>query len=57
MMGGAGVCCDLESVDLEPMRRALVLLPLSFRKSLLIQLRMSSRQVMREVGKDGGGGL
>jgi len=32
------------------MSRASVLLPFSFRKFLLIQLRMSSRQVMREVG-------
>ena len=30
------------------MSRALVLLPLSLKKFLLIQLRMSSRQVMRE---------
>ena len=37
-------------MDLEPMSRASVLLPFSFRKFLLIQLRMSSRQVMREVG-------
>ena len=50
MMGGAGVCCDLMRVDLEPMSRASVLLPLSFGKFLLIQLRMSSMQVMREVG-------
>ena len=45
VMGAAGVCCDLE-----PMSRASVLLPFSFRKFLLIQLRMSLRQVMREVG-------
>ena len=30
--------------------KASVLLPFSFRKFLLIQLRMSSRQVMREAG-------
>ena len=50
MMGGAEVCCDLVMMDLEPMSRASGLLPFSFRKFLLIQLRMSSRQVMREVG-------
>ena len=50
MMGGAGVSWNLVRVDLEPISRALVLLPFSFRKFLLIQLRMSSRQVMREVG-------
>ena len=33
MMGGAGVCCDLVRVDLEPMSRASVLLPFSFKKS------------------------
>ena len=32
-MGGAGVCCDLVRVDLEPMSRASVLLPFSFNKS------------------------
>lgn len=37
-------------VDLEPMSRASVLLPFSFRKFLVIQLWMSPRQVMREVG-------
>ena len=31
--------------------QGLVLLPFSFKKFLLIQLRMSSRQVMREVGR------
>ena len=50
MMGGAGMCCDLVMIDLEPMSKASVILPFSFRKFLLIQLRMSSRQVMREVG-------
>ena len=50
MMGGAGVCWDLAMMDFEPMSRASVLLPFSFRKFLLIQLRRSSRQVMREVG-------
>ena len=50
MMFGAGVFCDLVRVDLEPMSRASVLLLLSFRKFLLIQLLMSSRQVVREVG-------
>ena len=50
MMGGAGLCCELVRVNLEPMSRASVLLPLSFRKFLLIQLRMSSMLVMREVG-------
>ena len=50
IMSGAGVCCDLVRVDLEPMSMASVLFPLSFRKFLLIQLRMSSRHVMREVG-------
>ena len=50
MMGRAGVSWDLVRVDLESMSRASVLLPFSFRKFLLIQLRMSSRQVMREMG-------
>ena len=50
MMGGTGVCCGLVRLGLEPMSRALVLLPLSFRKFLLIQLLMSFRQVMMEVG-------
>ena len=50
MIGGTGVHCDLVRVDLEPMSRASVLLLLNFRKFLLIQLRMSSRQRMREVG-------
>ena len=50
LMGGAGVCYDLVRVDLELMSRASVLLPLSFRKFLLIHHWMSSMQVMREVG-------
>ena len=50
MTGGAGVRCGLVRVGLEPITRASVLLPLSFRRFMLIQLRMSSRQVMREVG-------
>ena len=50
MMVGAEVCCGLVRVDLDPMSRASVLLPFSLRKFLLIQLRMSSGQVMREVG-------
>lgn len=41
MMFGAGLFCDLVREDLEPMSRASVLLPLSFRKFLLIQLLMS----------------
>ena len=45
MMGGGGVSFDLVRVDLEQMSRASVLLPFSLRKFLLIQLRMSSRQV------------
>jgi len=50
MMCEAGVFCDLVSVDLEPMSRASVLLPLSFRKFLFIQLLISSRQMVRDVG-------
>ncbi|XP_074525720.1 GTPase IMAP family member 8-like [Halichoeres trimaculatus] len=50
MIGGTGVHCDLVRVDLEPMSRASVLLLLNFREFLLIQLRISSRQKMREVG-------
>lgn len=54
-MWGEGVPesgCRAAGVDLEPTSRASVLLPLSFRKFLLIQLRMSSRQMVREVGGD-----
>lgn len=47
MMGGAGVCCDLMTVDLKPMCHASVLLPFNLEKFLLIQ---HSRQVVREVG-------
>ena len=50
VMDGTGVCCDLVMMDLEPMSRASVLLLFSLRKFLLIQLRISSRQVMRVVG-------
>ena len=50
MMLGGGVVRILERVFFEPMSRASVLLPFSFRKFLLIQLLISWRQVVREVG-------
>jgi len=40
----------LERMLLVPTSRASVLLPLSFRKFLLIQFLMSWRQLVREVG-------
>lgn len=54
MMGGAGVCGDLVTVDLEPMSHASVLLPFNLRKSLLIQHSKTSDE---GGGVDGSGGL
>lgn len=43
MTDGTGVCCSLVMMDLALMSGALVLF--NFRKFLLIQLQMSSRQM------------
>lgn len=54
-MGGAEVCCDWVRLDFKPMSRASILLPLTFRKFLLIQDWRSSRQVMRDGNGEVGG--
>ena len=44
--------CDLESDDLDPMRRISLLLPLSFNLLFDIQFVMVCRQSIRAVGGD-----
>lgn len=43
---------DLESVDLEPMRRGSLLLPLIFSLFFVIQVVMACKQSVRAVGHD-----